>query len=397
MKRAVQFGAGAIGKSFLGLLYHDAGWETAFVEIAPHIVNALNERGGYSIESVGPVEQITDVRDVGALGPADLDVVTSEIARADLVGTSVGKVSLPDVARVLAAGIARRARERPESTLNVLICENLLDASRAMRELVRPHVPPEARNYFEERVGLVETVVGRTATVPKLDDGRVDPLRVVAEGDDDLPVNARTLKGPAPDVPGVRPVDDYGAHVERKLYGHNCGHALAAYLGARAGHEFIWQAVEDPSVRALVEAGMWESGRALCRRHGFARDEHAAYIEGLLRRFAIRALGDTVARVGRDPVRKLGPTDRLVGAARLAVENGEHGEQGERPAALAEGIAAAMAFRSPGDPSADELAGILAAGGPERVLSEVCGLDPSRGGDGLIRELVLDALERAGG
>ncbi|MHC5053784.1 MAG: mannitol dehydrogenase family protein [Planctomycetota bacterium] len=229
--------------------------------------------------------------------------------------------------------------------------------------------------------------------MPKLDDGRVDPLRVVAEGDDDLPVNARTLKGPAPDVPGVRPVDGYLAHVERKLYGHNCGHALAAYLGARAGHEFVWQAVEDDRVRALVEAGMWESGRALCRKHGFARDEHAAYIEGLLRRFAIRALGDTVARVGRDPVRKLGPTDRLVGAARLAVEQGE---QGERPAALAEGIAAAMAFRARGDPSADELAGILAAGGPERVLGEVCGLDPSREGDGLIRDLVLDALGRAG-
>ena len=212
---------------------------------------------------------------------------------------------------------------------------------------------------------------------------------MVAEGDDDLPVNARTLKGPAPGVPGIAPVDDYLAHVERKLYGHNCGHALAAYLGARAGHEFVWQAVEDGGVRGGVEAGMWEAGRALCRKHGFAREEHAAYIEGLLQRFAIRALGDTVARVGRDPVRKLGPTDRLVGASRLAVE------QGERPEALAEGIAAAMAFHSPGDPLAAELACVLAEGGPERVLREVCGLDAASESDGAIRGLVLAALGRA--
>jgi len=391
MKRAVQFGAGAIGKGFIGLLYFDAGWETVFVEIVPHVIDALRARGGYLVESVGPVERTIEVRNVRALDEADTGAVSEEIARADLVGTSVGKASLPDVARAIAAGIARRAEERPDSTLDVLICENLLDASRVMYGLVAPHVPAAARGYFEERVGLVETVVGRTATVPILADGRVDPLRVVAEGDDDLPVNVRTLKGPTPDVPGVTPVDDYVSHVERKLYTHNCGHALAAYLGARAWHEFVWQAVGDDRVRRLVEAGMWESGRALCLKHGFARDEHAAYIEGLLGRFAIRSLGDTVARVGRDPVRKLESSDRLVGAARLAVEHGE------RPTALAEGVAAAMTFRVPGDPSADELAGILAEGGPERVLSEVCGLDPAHEGDGLIRGLVLDALARAGG
>jgi len=381
----VQFGAGAIGRGFVGQLASSAGWETAFVEVAPAILDAFSASGGYTVEIVGPGARRIEVRNVRAIDGRNIDAVAEEIARADLASTAVGAGALPTVARGLARGIALRAARRPGSTLDVLLCENLLDAGAHVRGLLGPLVPPEARAYLDGRVGLVETVISRMIPVPRPRAGGGDPLYVAAEDYNVLPVDARAFRGRAPDIEGLAPVDNYRAHEERKLYAHNCGHALAAYLGFLRGHEYVWQAVGDPEVRRRVDAGLWEAGAALCIRHGFAREEHQAHLAQLIEPFGNRELGDTVARVGRDPVRKLAPGDRLVGAARLAMK------YGVRPEALAEGIAAAMSFDVPGDPSAGRLRDILAAGGPERVLAEICGVDGSVGADAELFDLVVQA------
>ncbi len=383
--KLVQFGAGAIGRGFIGQLASDAGWETVFVDVAPAVLDALRERGGYTVEIVGPGAREIEVTNVRAVDGRDAEAVAREIASADLVSTAVGAGALPAVARTLARGIALRSERRPDSTLDVLICENLLDAAKHLRSLLEPLVSGSAGAYLAERVGLVETVISRMIPVPNLDASGADPLRIRAEDYNTLPVDASAFRGPVPGIEGLAPVENYRAHEERKLYAHNCGHALAAYLGFRCGHEFVWQAVEDPEVRARVDAGLREAGAALCARHGFTRDGHQAHLDQLLARFANRALGDTIARVGRDPVRKLRRTDRLVGAALLAME------VGARPAALAEGIAAAMDFDVPGDPSSGRLREIMSRGGPERALREICGLDPGDATDAQLFDLVIEA------
>jgi len=393
---AVHFGAGAIGRGFLGQLYSDSGWETVFVDISPELVRALNERGGYTVEIVGPGARPIRVSRCRAVDGRDVRAVAEELARADLVSTAVGAPALQAVARALAEGVSLRAERMPDSTLDVLICENLLHAARHLRSLLEPLVSPRARAYLAERVGLVETVVSRMIPAPTARrDCGADPLRVAAEDYNMLPADRAAFRGEPPAIRGLVPVDDFPAHEERKLYAHNCGHALAAYLGALEGHEFIWQVIEDERLLRQIERGLWEVGEALCRRHGFAREEHSGHISQLLRRFGNKALGDTIARVGRDPLRKLGPTDRLVGAARLALEFGT------RPVVLARGIAAAMRFPDTlaargslaADPSAGALAEMMRSGGPERVLREVCKVEP---GDELW-ELVLGALGRLGG
>ena len=336
------------------------------------------------VEIVGPGARTIQVRNVRAVDGRDTEAVAEELVEADLAATAVGAGVLPAVSEGLAEGISRRSARRPDSTLDVLLCENLLHASRRVRELLAAAVREPARGYLRERVGLVEAVISRMIPAPRPGESE-DPLHVAAEDYNILPVDLRAFRGPIPAIDGLRPVEKFQAHEERKLYAHNCGHALAAYFGRREGCEYIWQVVEAPELRSRVERGLWEAGDALCRKHGFSREEHSCHLAQLLARFANRALGDTVARVGRDPVRKLGPTDRLVGAARLAEE------YGSRPEVIAEGIAAAMEFTAPGDPSADELAHMLATGGPERVMAEVCGMTPGED----LWELVLAARRGA--
>ena len=392
-RRVVQFGAGAIGRGFLGQLYSDSGWETVFVDVVPDVIERLNARGGYTVEIVGPGAREIEVRNVRAVDGRDARAAAEELVSADLAATAVGQSALPAVAGTLAAGISLRAERRPDSTLDVLLCENLLHAATHVRKMLASALAEDgderARAYLAERVGLVETVVSRMIPVPKTRAEGRDPLRVAVEDYNVLPADRSAFRGPAPAITGLRPVEDFAAHEARKLYAHNCGHALAAYFGWKAGHEFVWQAVDDPEIGPRLDAGLWETGVALCRRHGFTREEHGRHLAQLLERFRNRALGDTVARVGRDPVRKLRPGDRLVGSARLALEHGIV------PKVLAQGIAAAMDFRAPGDPSAAVIAEMLAEGGPERVLRDVCGLDPCDEHDRSLQDLVLEARSEA--
>jgi mannitol-1-phosphate 5-dehydrogenase len=86
-----------------------------------------------------------------------------------------------------------------------------------------------------------------------------------------------------------------------------------------------------------------ESGAPLCRRYTgsdpmFTTDGFRHYAEDLIVRMVNPYVRDTVARVGRDPARKLGWDDRLIGAMRLAAA------AGVRPQRYALGVAAALAW-----------------------------------------------------
>ena len=87
-----------------------------------------------------------------------------------------------------------------------------------------------------------------------------------------------------------------------------------------------------------------------------------------MRRFANKALGDTVARVAADPLRKLRPNDRLVGAATLCLKHGI------TPTALARVIAAALMYDDSSDSAAMELQSKRKQQGDAAVLAEVSGV-----------------------
>ena len=165
-----------------------------------------------------------------------------------------------------------------------------------------------------------------------------------------------------------------------KLYIHNCGHAVLAYLGYLAGHEYGYQALVDPAIRAQFDAALGESKASIVAVYGVEMAWLDAHIADLTRRFANRALGDTILRLGRDPARKLSPTDRLVGAARLAEQ------AGVTPNALSKAIAAGYCFDDPRDSLAVALQERIAAEGFDVVLADVSGIQPDEPLAALVRE-----------
>jgi mannitol-1-phosphate 5-dehydrogenase len=375
----VQFGAGNIGRGFTGQLFSDAGYELVFVDVRPEIVAALNEQGCYRLRFAGPTRH--EEREIGparAVDGRDLDAVARELAEADLACTAVGVGALPHLAPVIAEGLRRRAA-CGGPPLDLLLCENQFDVGMVFRMMVAVELSPEHATLID-RIGFVETVVSRMVPELSPQERAADPLLVVVEDYDRLPVST-AFRGPIPRVPGLFLTRRFAGFFERKLYTHNLGHAVAAYLGYMAGSTYIHEVVTDPGLAARVRGAMDEAGIALVARWGFTEKEQRAHAEELMRRFANAELRDTVVRVGRDPLRKLRREDRLVGGALLAMEHGVE------PRQIAAGIAAALRFDVPGDRSAIELQRRLQADGAPGVIREVCGLPPEHP----LTRLVLEA------
>jgi len=379
MNKAVHFGAGNIGRGFLGQLYSQSGWETVFVDVDQRVVEAINRRRSYQIEILGDRNYFIEVANVRAVDGRQIDAVAAEISSAALIGTSVGGAILKHIAPAIAAGLARRA-ENGAGPISIVICENLLHAGRILKELILQHANDACRRYVDSQVGFAETVVGRMVPIVPDEKRTADPLYIGVEAYATLPIDKRGFPAGLPAIKGLEFHDNLEGYEERKLFTHNCGHALCAYFGAEKGYEYIWQAVGDSAIRAKVTAALDETSAALVRKHGFSNHEQQAHVDDLLHRFANRALGDTVARVGRDPLRKLGPNDRLIGGARLVLETGSE------PRHVVDGILSALRYRNAADPAAVELAAMLEKQGIEHVLSSVCGLSPDEKLYGMIME-----------
>lgn len=379
---AVHFGAGSIGRGFLGQLLSEAGYEVVFVDVQPELLAALNERRSYPLRLVSAEgERSLEIGPVRAVDGRDARAVADEVERAGCISTAVGAAALPHIARPLADGLARRA-----APVNLLICENLPDPAATFRDLLAANGGLELERAIGERIGLVPCVVSRMVPVPDPAALR-DPLEVVAEPYARLPADRSGIVGTPPPIPGLELKENFEAYVRLKLYVHNAGHAAAAYHAFPKGYAFIHEAMNDPEVAAEVEGVMREGSEALHRSEGLDKGDLRSYREDLLDRFRNPHLGDTVARVGRDPARKLAPEDRLTGAAKRALAHGLI------PHHLARTMAAALRFRPEGDPSADRIHALLEDGGPQRVLREICGLPE----DHPLAKLVLDAYHQPPG
>lgn len=362
MKKAIQFGAGNIGRGFIGALLSQADYHVVFADINEEMINELNHKKSYQIHILDleqRQETITNVSGVLSNGP---DIVNT-IEEADIITTAVGPNVLKIIASTLAAGIEAR-RASGQGTLNIIACENMVGASSHLKEQVYTHLSAEARAYAEEHVGFANCSVDRI--VPPYEGENI--LDVGVESFYEWIVEEPSLKGETPHIPGMKLTVNLLAYVQRKLFTLNTGHAITAYLGFLAGTDTIEESINNEAIREVVRQAMEESGEALIKKHGFDKDEHYTYIDKIENRFKNPYIRDEVIRVGREPLRKLGRNDRLVGPANMAIEYGLPHE------GLLTGIAAALHYDNPQDPQSLELQSLIKSKGIEAAITEVTGI-----------------------
>lgn len=365
MKNAVHFGAGNIGRGFIGKLLADADVEVTFADVDVPLVDQISHKQEYKVKVVGTECKIDTVTHVTAVNSASEEVI-DRIVKTDLVTTAVGPNVLDIIAKTIAAGITKRFAVNNDKPLNIIACENMIRGTTHLKGQVYKHLDASLHSKADELVGFVDSAVDRI--VPPAEAANDDPLEVTVESFSEWIVDEQQFKGEIPDISGMEKTDNLMAFVERKLFTLNTGHCVTAYLGCLKGHRTIREAIEDPEIYADVKQAMRESGEVLIRRYGFAPDMHNAYIDKILSRFANPYLVDEVDRVGRQPLRKLGANDRLVKPLLGTIEYGTENKT------LLKGIAAALKYHNSDDPQAVELQKSLKELGVSKTLALYTGL-----------------------
>ena len=379
MKTAIMYGGGNIGRGFIGKVFADSGYEVCFLDIMQDVIDEMNARGQYTVRIVSNEgEQDTTVKPVRAVNSLT-DQAIDEIVNCEIMATAVGVNVLPKIAPVIAKGMIARM-ERTGRPLDIILCENQLGADELMRGWIYEKLTDEQKAWADGNLGLIEASIGRMVPPLTPEMRAQDKLLICVEPYSELPVDKDAFKGEIPDLVGLIPYTPFEFYIKRKLFLHNGGHALCAYLGYEKGYEYIWQAIADPEIYEAAKASMMTSARALVAKFGEGiRENVESNVTDLLFRFQNKALKDTVARVGADPVRKLRRNDRIVGAALFALE------QGIDPAPIVKGILAALKFDRSEDATAPEVQQALKEQGIGYVLSHYMGLAPEEPLYGMIR------------
>ncbi len=366
MKKALHFGAGNIGRGFIGLLLNLSDYEVVFADIDQEIIAELNKKNSYLVLEVGQEKekhyQVDNVR--GILSNKTYQAA-EEIKDADLITTAVGVNNLKHLAEVIAEGIKLRIAEGSNQKLNIIACENAVRATSKLKKVVYKFLTKEEEKKVEKQIGFVDSAVDRI--VPPQENE--DRLEVKVEPFKEWIVDKTQFKGKIPIIEGMTPSDNLLAFVERKIYTLNTGHAAAAYLGFYYDYQYIHQAVKDDKIYDIVKSALKESGQSLVKLYDFDYEQHEQYIEKILKRFMNPALKDSVERVGREPMRKLSEEDRLVKPALRAVENDI------TPTGLSKSIAAALFFDVEEDEQSQKIQKLITEKGVEQALKEITTID----------------------
>ena len=378
--KALVFGAGKIARGFVGQLLELSGWETTFVDINRDLVQALNEKGTYTVHILGDPSLNTDVTHYRAIALDDEAAIRQMLGEADLAFTSVGGKNLESVGAVIAAAWKGVTRKKP---LNFITCENWKDAGKVLENGIVKNLDGADKAYFEEHVAVSEGVIMRTGAEPSADQKAQEPLGVWVQNFWELPVNRDTFKGELPEVKGVYLMEHFGHFLEQKMYTNNTSNAVIAYNGYLYGYEILPEAAVSPQIAPLLDEVYPEINAALVAELGVDPEKQAALAKKARAKYSDPELVDRIIRNAKDPIRKLGPQDRLIAPAHMALKHGID------PKVIIRTIAAALYYDELTDESAVELKRLRETEGIPYILKNICKLDEKE----VLYTRILEAVE----
>lgn len=378
--KAVHFGAGNIGRGFIGEILHKNNVEVVFVDINEEVIDALNARNAYEISLAAPESETIYVENVrGVNNQHNPDLVAEEIVDADIITTAIGPNVLRFIAPLIAEGLKLRLQRGVNIPLDIIACENMIGGSEALREYVQQDLTADEIASLSEFVGFPNAAVDRIIPVQSHE----DPLFVSVEPFSEWVVDASQMKNKDLKLEGVEYEDSLEPFIERKLFSVNTGHATVAYTGKLLGYETIKDAIQDEKVLSQLKNVLNETGQLLIDKWDFDEMEHKKYQETIIERFQNPYISDDVVRVGRTPIRKLGYKERFILPIReLAARNLPHEN-------LIDTVGMIFHYNDPEDEESVKLQEMLAEKPVQEVIREVTGLQD----DKLVAE-IEQALEK---
>ena len=376
MKHAVHFGAGNIGRGFIGEILFKNGFHIDFVDVNNQIIHALNEKSKYEIEIAQEGQPRIEIANVAGINSKEHpEQVIEAIQKADIITTAIGPNILPFIAELLAKGIEARRVAGNTQALDVMACENMIGGSQFLYQEVKKYLSPEGLTFAENYIGFPNAAVDRIVPAQSHE----DPLFVVVEPFNEWVVETKRLKNPDLRLEYVHYEEDLEPFIERKLFSVNSGHATSAYIGAHYGAKTILEALQNPDIKSQIEAVLAEIRNLLIAKWNFDKKELENYHKVIIERFENPFIVDDVSRVARTPIRKLGYNERFIRPIRELKERGLSYEN------LLKTVGYAFDYRDVNDEESVKLEQLLSNEPIREVVAQITGLNDQE----LINQIVV--------
>jgi len=348
------FGAGCIGRGLLGELASKAGWHITFVEANKALAAALKTRGQYKVKLAGRENTETLVHNYNVIQPDDANAIKDTLSTCTMVATSVGGQHLASVAKSMASHIKDRKKPLP-----ILLCENWPQADRVMADaLINEGVAADA-------------FITLPVSVERMVRDIENSTNLIGESGETAWIDSSLLPANMEILPGLNLCQDLTPYYARKLFTNNAGHAVLAYEGFLKGYKTLPEALVDNEISERLIGLLKVAVEALSLKYGLSHKELTAHTNTLIKyRYANTALADTVERVARQPIRKLGSKERLAGLLNMATQY----KLSIQP--VCRTIAAALHYHHPDDKEAQLLQQKLQNNGIAKTLRETAGILP---------------------
>lgn len=365
--KAVVFGAGKIARGFIGQLLYESEFETTFIDVDENLIERLNNDKKYHVYILGDSSLDCDVTNFKVLNLLDSEGIHQSIIEADIIFVSVGGQNLTSVGKVIGDifntyGIVKRPS-------NFVTCENWKDAGKTLYKGIYEVLREDVREAFTTYVGINEAVIMRSATQPSAELAQKDPMGVWVQNYWYLPISAENFKGELPPIKDTELMFNFGNFLTQKMYTNNTSNAVIAYTGYLLGYELLADAANSKEISSLLDEVYVEINETLIKELDLDRDQQESFAKKARAKYTDYTIVDQLIRHGKDPIRKLGPEDRLIAPARMAIKHGIH------PRVIIDTIAKALYFDEASDTAALELTNIRREKGIPYILQTICCLE----------------------
>lgn len=367
--KAIIIGAGRIGRGFVTQLLVKNGVEVVFFDNSPALVDLLNQYKHYTVRVMGYPQEDTLITGVRAYSVSDIKQLSIEWADADYVMTAVGGKNLTGLGTTLAQAYQLMRGEGYNRTSNIITCENWIDPAADLKNAIDSTLTGDALASFHQQVGISEGVILTTGAGSP--DGKIpaNPCDTWVQNFKYLPIDKAHLLGTQPTFAYIELVDNFGDLLKQKLYTNNTSVGLIAFLGYLKGLKYVADAANDPEIEPILDLAYDEINDALINGLGINAQSQYAFSKRAKNKYQDRNIVDLITRIARDPIRKLAPTDRLIGPAKILLSIGRE------PKAITLAIAAALYYDDPDDEIAVKLATLRKQHGVDAILTDISGLD----------------------
>ncbi len=371
LKNILIWGAGKIGRGFIADLFNKAEYNLVFVDSNRELIHQLNTQQQYTIINLPSLDEKEEViiKDFQAFHADEKDQIFQKLKECSILSLVVFPSDFKQVAKDIAPIIERRSLEKINQPLDILISTNILNPSEKFKENLFIELSESGKEYFNQYIGLVDTLIIRMGIEPPPEMKEKDPLVVLTNGYPELILDKETFKGEPPQFKGLVYTTDMAKEEKRKLYTYNTIHAVYAYLGKQKRYQFIIESIQDQAIQQMAIEALNESSRALQKEFGYSNEEMKEWNRRVLKNMANPFLKDKIDRVGADPIRKLKKEDRLIGPALMCIRNGI------TPYFLAKAAAAAFLFTSEEDSAVLTIQKFLKNHTIKEAIREFCQLD----------------------